>query len=436
MLFKNIGLVNEYFEFEANMYVGVEGRTITYVSNKEPKDRSKYGEIYDGSRKVLMPGFYNAHGHSTMTLMRGYGEGLPLYRWLNELVFPFEDQLYTEGVYWGTLLSLAESIRFGIVSTSEMYFHLDGMFKAIVEGGTKSNLSRSISHMDGCKIEDSLGYREMLEAIKTFNGYDNGRVIVDASPHAEYTNDEAMIVAIADVARKYNLRNQVHVSETASEVAECIERHGKTPIEFMESCGLLDQPTTLAHCVHINDKDIEIIKKHNSTVASTPLSNLKLASGICQVKKLYDTDINVAIGTDSVTSNNSLNFFEEMKMFSLLGKVVSNDASVISPQQALYSATRAGALSQGRFDCGLIKEGYKADLIAIDASQPNMNPVFNMINNLVYSADGKDVILTMVDGKVLYQDGEYKTIDVEKAIAETDIARLKMLDGVRANQEK
>lgn len=432
MLFKNIGIIDEHYKYVKNQYVGTINDKIEYIGEIEPTDLKKYGEVYDGSGKVLMPGFYNAHGHSPMTLMRGYSENLPLDKWLNEKVFPFEAQLYDKGVYWATLLALAESIRYGIVSTSDMYFYIDAMVRAISTAGTKSNICRSVSHSDDCKIEESVGFQEMCQSIEMYHGWADGRVFVDACPHSEYTNDEAMVRAIVDVATKYDVRIQVHVAETEFETKGCLERHGVTPVKFMENCGIFDQPTNAAHCVWINDDDISILKKHGVTVSANPISNLKLASGICPVQKLLNAGVNVAIGTDSVTSNNNLNFIEEMKIFALLSKIKTNDAAAMKPEEVLYCATRAGALSQGREDCGLIKKGYKADLIVIDMSEPNMQPVHNIINNLIYAADGKDICLTMVDGEVLYKDGEYKTIDIEQAAYETEKAKNKMLDGVRA----
>jgi 5-methylthioadenosine/S-adenosylhomocysteine deaminase len=195
----------------------------------------------------------------------------------------------------------------------------------------------------------------------------------------------------------------------------------------MADCGAFDVPANAAHCVWLTDNDRDILAEKGVSVSSNPISNLKLASGMCDVVKLYDKGINVAIGTDSVASNNSLNFFEEMKAFALVGKIKSNDAAVMTPQQVLRSATRSGALAQGREDCGLLKEGFKADLIVVDTSCPNMQPAHNILNNLVFSADGKDVKLTMVDGDVLYRDGEFKDIDIEKTIAEADNARKEIL---------
>jgi 5-methylthioadenosine/S-adenosylhomocysteine deaminase len=267
----------------------------------------------------------------------------------------------------------------------------------------------------------------MREAIFMYDGFENGRVLVEASPHAEYTNSEMFMRAIADTAKEYDVRVHVHVAETENETKGCIERHGMTPVEFMDHCGLFDQPANAAHCVWLTDRDREILAAKGVSVSSNALSNLKLASGICNVPKLYEKGINVAIGTDSVASNNSLNFFEEMKTFALMGKIKTMDPAVMTPQQVLRSATRSGALAQGREDCGLVREGFKADLIVVDTDVPNMRPVHDMLTNLIYSADGKDVCLTMADGKVVYRDGEYKTLDIEKTMAEAEAATQKIL---------
>jgi 5-methylthioadenosine/S-adenosylhomocysteine deaminase len=182
--------------------------------------------------------------------------------------------------------------------------------------------------------------------------------------------------------------------------------------------GSWDTPSIAAHCIYIEGEDYDILKEKGVTVASNPNSNLKLSSGVCNVPELLRRGIRVAIGTDSVASNNSLNFFEEMKAFALTGKMMFNDPTVVTPKETLYAATRAGALAQGRTDCGLLKEGFKADLIVVDTHKPNMVPVHDMRNNLVYSADGGDILMTMVDGKVIYENGEYRTIDIDKVIFE------------------
>ncbi len=429
MLFKKIGIIDENYEYKADMFVGTEGEHITYISSEAPEDEARFGDTYDGKDKVLMPGFYNAHGHSPMSLMRGYGENLPLERWLYDRIFPFEDKLYGDAVYWATLMTMAESIRFGIVSTSDMYFFIDDMVRAISEAGTKSNVSRAITNF-GAPVEESVSFKEAKDVIRSYHGTESGRILVDASAHAEYTNDLAMLKAIADMAKEFDVRMHIHLSETEKEHKECIERHGRTPAEVFLDAGAFDVPATAAHCVWVTDSDLDIFKEKGVTVASNPVSNMKLASGMCKVVPMYGKGINVAIGTDSSASNNSLNFFEEMKIFSLTGKVTSMDAAAMKPQQVLRSASRAGALSQGRDDCGLIKEGFKADIIAVDVSGPNMCPADDMPNDLIFSADGKDVCLTMVDGKVLYKDGEYTTIDIEKTRVETNRAKQKILSSL------
>ena len=427
MLFKNIGIIDEEFKYQEDMTVGVKGDRIAYIGKEVPKDADSYGEVYDGRNKVLMSGFYNAHGHSPMCLMRGYGENIALQDWLEKKIFPFEAKLYNKAVYWGTLLTMAESLRFGIVSTSDMYYFLDYMVRAISTSGMKSNISRAVANPVGLPLEECVGIKETREAIMMYDNFDNGRIKVDASVHAEYTNNLETMRAVAEIAEEYDTNIHIHLSETEHEHKACIEKYGKTPAEVMLETGLFNKPCTAAHCVWISESDMDILKEKGATVASNPASNFKLASGICDVPKLYKKGINVALGTDSTASNNSLNFIEQIKLFALAGKVKSMDPAAMTPEQILFSATRAGALSQGREDCGLLSEGFKADLIVIDAGGPNMQPVYDMAHNLIYSADGKDIVLTMVDGKVCYRDGEYKTIDIEETIAEADKARQKIL---------
>ena len=212
----------------------------------------------------------------------------------------------------------------------------------------------------------------------------------------------------------------VHLSETQSEHEECKTKHGMTPTHYFNSLGLFDTPTTAAHCVWLEPDDYPVLKEKGVTVACNPVSNMKLASGVCNVPELLRQGINVGIGTDSVASNNSLNFIEEMKFFAVASKGKFYDPTAVTPVDTLRAATLAGAKSQGREDCGLMKEGYKADFVVIDISGPHMYPVHDLINNLVYSASGSDVVMTVVDGKVLYENGEYKTIDIEKTLFEAD----------------
>lgn len=414
MLFKNISILDENFEIKDNMFVATEGEFITYIGNSFPAEID-YGEIFNGEGTLLMSGFYNSHVHSPMSLMRGYGEGLQLHEWLYKRIFPFEATLTEEDVYWGAMLSMAESMRFGIVSGNDMYFLTDGLAKAVIESGMKANICRSVSNTTGLSPHNDPTYKEMVYSDKTYNGSGEGRVLVDASLHAEYTNDEPTIRAVANYAADNNLNIHVHLAETKREVLECKKRYkGLGPVELFNINGVFDAPTIAAHCIFVDDKDRRIFKEKGVTVASCPVSNLKLASGICDVCKLYDEGIIVTIGTDGVSSNNSLNFFEEMKIFGLLGKFKSMNPARMKPIEVLRSATINGAIAQGREKCGSLKVGNRADLIALDISCPNMNPKNDLICNIVYAASGNDVRLTMVDGKVLYKDHEYYTLDIEK----------------------
>lgn len=421
MLFKNIAILDENYEIKESRYVGTEKDKIAYIGTETPE--TDFGEVYDGKNKLLMPAFFNAHAHSPMMLMRGYGENLTLQDWLNTRIFPFEDKLTSEAVYYATLLAMAESLRFGIVSSSDMYYFCDDMVRAVEESGAKANISRSITSFAEGSVKNNDSYREAEALIRDYHGAAEGRILIDASIHAEYTNTVTSMTEVADLAKKYGVNMHMHVSETKQEHEECKARHGgRTPAQLLCDLGAFDTRTTAAHCVWAEEEDIEIFSEKGVTVVTCPVSNLKLASGVCNVPALMKKGVNVAIGTDSVASNNSLNFIEEMKFFALLNKERRNDPTLITPKETLRAAARAGALSQGREDCGVLAVGRKADLTVLDIGQPHMRPVHNLANNIVYSASGSDVVLTMADGRVLYRDGDFLTIDVEKAAAETERA--------------
>lgn len=421
MLFKDIKILNKDFEIEDHMYVGIIGDTIEYIRNERPE--KDFGEEIDGEGRLLMPGFFNAHAHSPMALMRGYGENLALQDWLNTRIFPFEDKLDSNAVYWGTMLCMAESLKYGIVSSSDMYYFIPDMVKAVADSGAKANISRSVVNVMGEPFEQLQSVKESIEAFRQFHGAADGRILMDNSIHAEYTTNPETVTKLAQLTKEQGLIMHVHVSETKLEHEECKQRHnGMTPVQYLNSCGLFDTPALAAHCVWCEGEDFDILKEKGVSVASNPVSNLKLASGICDAAKMMKMGINVALGTDSVASNNNLNFFEEMKTFAALAKVKSNDPTVITPKEALIAATRNGAAAQGRFESGILEVGKKADLIVLNTAAANMHPVHNLLNNVVYSATDSNIAMTIVDGKILYKDGEYTTIDIEKTIFEAEKA--------------
>lgn len=413
MLFKDITIIDDEFEVREHMYVGVKDSHIKYVGNTIPEE--DYGEVYDGNNRLLMPAFYNMHSHMPMGLLRGYSENLPLQDWLQTKIFPFEAHQTEDDMYWGCMLGIAESVRYGIASSTDMYLNEYSVGRAVCESGFKCNFSSSVMSFDDSNYRDMPTYDMTIKALNDFDGYDNGRAHVEFSLHAEYTSNEKIVRQLAEVVKEHNSSMHVHISETQNEVEECRARHnGKSPVKYLADCGLLDQPTVAAHCVFVDDDDIAILREKNVTVASCPKSNLKLSSGVAPVYKLMKGGVNVTIGTDSVASNNCLNMIEEMRFYNLLQKGTTFIATAIDPRETLYAATRAGAIGQQREDCGLIKEGYRADIVVMDIDTVNMFPRHNLLNNLIYSASGNDVVLTMVDGRILYRDGMFPTMDIEK----------------------
>ena len=413
-LIRNVKLLDEYGFGDKAVSVLVGDGRYKYVGEAEP--RIKVDEIIDGKGNLLIPAFYNTHCHAAMTLFRGYGEDLPLDRWLNERIFPAEDRLTPKSVNVAAKLAIAEMISCGIVSFSDMYMFMDEVAKAVLETGIKANLSRSIvSFADSDDIAHDSRFLESVELVKNFDGAADGRLKIDMSLHAEYTNTEQMSRFISEYIKENNLGMQIHISETEKEHLECMARRGgRTPIEFFNDCGLFDTRTTAAHCVYVTDSDMEIIKEKNVSVAHNPVSNLKLGSGVMPLRKMLDKGINVTLGTDGVASNNTLDILKEFQYALLLGKGISRQPEAVKARELFTVATYNGALAQGRRDCGKIELGYKADAVIVNLDSVNNIPSYDFYTTLGYSAKSSDVVMTMVDGKILYKDGEYKTIDIEK----------------------
>lgn len=419
MLFEHIDYLDENFEVKKDAFIGVKDGKIAYIGTEKPEE--DFGEIYNGKHGLMMSGFVNAHSHAPMTLLRGYGENLPLDRWLNEKIFPFEDKLTDNAIAASTTLACAEMIRFGTVSFSDMYFFSQTMAKSILDSGMKCNLSRGLTVFSDQDYEQLEAYKDNVDLLKNYQNAGNGRLKIDLCIHGEYTTTPKVVEALAKHAKSENVNVHIHLSETKKEHEECKQRHGKTPAKYFADLGLFDQPTTAAHCVWVEDEDIELFKKYGVTVACNPVSNMKLASGFAPIPKMLEKGVNIALGTDGCASNNNLNIMQDLYLFALLYKGVTGDPTVVTPKQALMAATLNGFKSQGRMDSGKIAVGQKADIIVINTDVPNMYPATDIACNLVYAAQGNDIKLTMVDGKVLYKDGEYLTIDIEKAKAQTQM---------------
>ncbi len=418
MLFKNISLLDENFELQKDVCVRVDGQYITEIARDILPAENE--EVISGKSKLLMSGFYNVHMHIPMALMRGYGENLPLDRWLNEKIFPFEDKLNPKYVYNASVLAIAEMIKYGTVSASDMYFFSDEIAKAVAETGFQANISRCIACFDDCDLDLLESFAQTKRLFEDYDGYDNNRIITDTSLHAEYTCSRRIVEQVSQYTNKVGARMQIHLSETQKEQSECLKRHGMTPAEFFDSCGAFESPVTAAHCVWVTDSDIALMAEKGVTAAHCPVSNLKLASGVAPIQKLMKNGVNVALGTDGVASNNNADMLEELKLAAMLHKGVMRDSMLVSAKQALIMATINGAKAQGRSGCGAVKEGNCANLIMMDLNAANMQPVYDAASNVVFSADPGNIVMTMVRGRILYLNGEYKTIDIEKAIYEVN----------------
>lgn len=415
MLIKNITYIDEEYQVQEQQNIVVDGTKIVYIGKEIPIGYK--GEVYDGNNKIAAPGFFNIHCHAPMTLIRGYGEGLPLHRWLTERMFPFEALLNAKDIYWGAMLGIAEMIASGAVSITDMYFEMEGMCQAIEESGFKANLSH------GCStgVESKAGFQSvngykgihyLMDYIKS-SGHD--RIKADASIHAEYTANDYLIRDIAEFAKANQLGIHLHLSETKQEHLGAKERRdGLSAAAWFNQNGVFDVPVTAAHCVWVDEADMDLMAQKGVTAVHCSSSNLKLGSGIAPLQKFIQKGIRVGIGTDGAASNNNLNMLEEVNLASILQKGAANDPLFMGTAQTFQLACKNGAASQGRKDCGSIKVGNRADIVIYDMDRPNMLPVFDAAANLLYAASSQDIVLSMIDGKVVYQNGEYKTIDIEK----------------------
>ena len=422
-LFKNTDILvrkEGKIRFLRNAYLGVEGAYIDYVSKDAPK--KEYDSVKDMSGKLLIPGLVNAHTHTPMTLLRGVGSGLPLQHWLFEAIFPVEDKMTSSDVIIGAQFAILEMLACGTTCYQDMYWDYRELAPMILESGIKVNAG-AVLQMNDPSASWARDFFERRFAgtesfFKEYNNAGDGRIHANLQIHSEYLTVDDGLKRCSELAHKYGMEVHTHISETRSEHEECIERHGETPIAHFERMGLLDTGAVCAHCVWVSDEDLDIMARKGATIAHNPSSNLKLGSGIAPVSKALAKGVNVALGTDGTASNNNLNMFEEMHIASILQNGANRDPLAVSAQQAFDMATINGYKALHRDDCGELAPGKRADIVALDMDKPHLLPDVDTLALLVYSAQGSDVCMTMADGRVLYENGEYKTIDAEKCKAE------------------
>jgi len=401
-----------------NINLGIEGRKITYLEPAAtPPPPAK--RVIDSTNKVLMPGLYNCHTHAAMTLFRGYANDRTLEDWLFNYIFPAEQKLTPPLVRTGTMLAIAEMISSGTIAFTDMYFFMDEVAAAAYEAGIMANVSNAVIAFDkdGYDFYKDNVHSQTISTIENYHNKNDGRIKAEASIHGVYTSYAPAWKQVTDFAAKHSLGLHIHLSETATEHNNCISTYNMTPAQVFSKHGLFDLPCVAAHGVWITDDDIKILAESGVTIAHNPLSNLKLASGLAPVTKMHKGGVNVALGTDGMASNNTHDLFEEIKMTSLLQKYAANDPTAAPAMSVLEMATVNGAKSQGRsHESGMLKKGYDADMLMIDFNNPRQTACYNPALNLAYSTNGRDVEMTLCRGQVLYEKGEYKTIDIEKLL--------------------
>ena len=354
---------------------------------------------YDLDGNVIMPSFKNAHTHSAMTFLRSYADDYPLQQWLFEKVFPMEDKLKGEDIYWLSKLAILEYLTSGITASFDMYFEPEHYARANIECGFRTVMCGSVSG-DKSNLERLEGY------MKEFNGV-NSLVSYRLGFHAEYTADYELMEGMGELANRLKQPVSMHNSETAKEVSDCVEKYGRTPTELFDSLGIFNYGGAGFHCVHMSERDLEIFRDRGVYAVSCPSSNSKLASGVAPICKMLDMGIDIAIGTDGPSSNNCLDMFREMFLVTALQKLKLGDAAACPAPVVLKAATVGSAHAMGLFDCDTLEVGKQADLIVIDLKQPNMQPLNNVADNIVYSGSKQNVALTMCAGKVLYEGGKF-----------------------------
>lgn len=396
---------------ESYKYICIENDIIKKITNDESevdlfkKENNKI-DVIDAKNRLIMPGLINAHTHSPMTSLRNVGSDLPLHRWLFEEIFPREATLKQNDIYYGSLLGQIEMIRTGTVEFIDMYTGFEALAQAVNDSGLRASVSVELLHNDWSsgKRKTSADFDKGLEIINKWHNGAEGRLTILSEIHSIYLYDHHFLRDVVDFSKTNYIGINMHLHETVKELTDCYNELSVRPIEFFDSIGAFDVPVTAAHCVHLNEDEIKLLRDKNVLVAVNLTSNLKLASGIPKLPEMLEAGVKFGFGTDGCASNNNLNMFEEMHIAGILYKGISMDPTLVSPKQVINAATL------GR----KIEEGAKADMIFIDMTSPHLHPINDIHALIVYSMQGSDVDSVIVDGKLLMYRKEIKHLDEDK----------------------
>jgi 5-methylthioadenosine/S-adenosylhomocysteine deaminase len=401
--------------------IAIEGNIIVACGPKGTiGEEESFHKVIDRSGLVAIPGFVNTHTHSAMTLMRSYADDLPLMQWLSEKIWPMEEKLTGDAVYWGSMLSILEMVKSGTTTFADMYFYMNEVAKAVVTTGMRAVLSRG---MIGVGPNGQFALEDSERFIREWHGKENGRIMTMLGPHAPYTCPPEYLQKVMSLAEKLQVGIHIHLAETRDEIKQIRDQYHKTPVELVADEGLFNYPTIAAHCVHLTEGDIEILATKGVGVAHNPESNMKLASGIAPIPSLLKAGVKVGLGTDGAASNNNLDMLEEMRTAALLHKVSTQDPTVLSSYEALHMATLGGAEALGiSHQVGSIESGKKADIVLLDFNKPHLYPRHQFCAHLVYAAKASDVDTVIIDGKIILEEGRLLTMQEEEIL--TNITRV------------
>ena len=396
----------------ADLLVGTETGEI--VSVGDPEEVAAVEETLDASGGLVIPGLVNAHGHAAMTLLRGYADDKPLDAWLQEDVWPVEGAMTPEEIRAGTDLALVEMIRTGTTAFCDMYFHEEAVAAAVAESGLRARLAHGVVSVG--KSEDGAwaDLEESVEIADRLDGRAGGRITTAIAPHSLTTVGEEYLREAVSRARDLGVPLHFHANETGDEVDPIVEERGMRPLEYADDLGMLGPGDFLAHGVHVDRTEIELLAERGTAVVHCPASNMKLASGMAPVQELLDAGVSVGLGTDGAASNNDLDLFGEMRDAAMLGKLAAEDASAVPAEAVVRTATEGSAEALG-IGSGRIEAGEPADLAVLDLDAAHLTPAHDLVSHLAYAARGSDVRHTVCDGRVLMRDREVLTLD-ERAV--------------------
>ena len=421
-LISNVTVVtmNERMDVLFGAYVGVTDGKISSISQKAPEEQPK--TIVDGTGMVAIPGLINCHTHLAATALRCCFDDLTVREALEQLLQK-ESKMDSRCAKAAATIGIAECLRFGITSVSDLYYYPEATAQAVADAGIKGNIALSAYRFEAdtekFDFDTDPQCQELQRVAEKWNGFDDGRIRIDCGIHAEYTSNHLLWEGLSTYAKEKNLGMQLHLSESAQEAESCADRTGLYPAQLLDCHGIFSVPATAAGCAGLSDEEMELLSRRKATAVLTPATAAKNGAAAAQILKCVKSGMNVALGTGSAHESGNMDMFSQIRACLQDARRSAADAAAMPAQAALMMATFCGTRAQGRADsCGMLKEGMDADIVLLDFSAPHLIPCMNVLSALAFSAQGGDVAMTMVRGNILYQNGKFPTLDLTKAVEE------------------